>query len=440
MPPRPRCWRTAAVAVVLVVPGVSILGQETQRAARGWLEGLAARKRLTGDWDGARTTLEQGGIKLDLGLTSIWQRNWGQGRNTHNAGRITGSWDLEGTFDLGKLAGLKGGRVYCLAEGSWGNGIDAKSVGSLLSINHDVGGDRSIDVSEFWYQQNVLDDRLKVRVGKMDLTGGFTCRDRMVAFDGNQFAVDETSQFLANPLVNNPAIPFPKYGLGIAALVEPIDRFYLAAAVADAEADSRETGFATTFGGPDHFFSIYEAGVVPDLPNPWGKGTLAGMYAVGLWYDPRPKQRIEGGTSPGTKRDDMGFYVTLSQEVWKEKPHEKDNDEGLGVFARYGFAPKSVNPIEDLWSVGCQYKGLIPGRDNDTLGFGVAQGVVSRRRRLQGRHPGRETLFEWYYNIQVIGSLNVTLGLQVVDEPGGLGGRQGIDDATVGYIRLQQKF
>ena len=115
--------------------------------------------------------------------------------------------------------------------------------------------------------------------------------------------------------------------------------------VADAQADARETGFKTTFHNEDYFFSIFETGVVPRIPS--AKGPLQGTYRVGFWYDPQPKDKHNGGT----KHDDMGFYLSFDQMVLKENTDE-DDSQGLGLFARYGWADKDVSEIKCFWSTG----------------------------------------------------------------------------------------
>jgi hypothetical protein len=69
----------------------------------------------------------------------------------------------------------------------------------------------------------LLDGAVLIRVGKLDLTGGFECRGCPVSFDGNSFANDQTTQFLNGALVNNPTIPFPDRGLGAVVHVAPVE-------------------------------------------------------------------------------------------------------------------------------------------------------------------------------------------------------------------------
>ena len=67
------------------------------------------------------------------------------------------------------MPALVGGKVYLLAEGSWSNGIDGPSVGSLFGVNDDAGGDRSIDVTELWYEHVLGGGKVRLRIGKVEM-------------------------------------------------------------------------------------------------------------------------------------------------------------------------------------------------------------------------------------------------------------------------------
>jgi porin len=319
---------------------------------------------------------------------------------------------------------LTGGKLFVHAEGGWSEGLDDSSIGSLLSINGDATGDEAIRVKQAWYQQDLLAGKLKLRVGKLDLTGGFECRGCPVAFDASLYANDERTQFLCDSLVNNTTIPFPAKGLGAAAYLEPVEGFYLSAGAADAQSDVRETGFRTAFHGEDSFMGIFETGLVPRL------GGMPGAYRVGCWYDPQPKDQFGGGT----KRDDIGMYLSFCQMVYKENA-QKDDSQGLGLFARFGCADGDVNEIHKFWSTGAQYQGLLPGRDEDVLAVGVAQGIVSHQ-AAPGR-ASRETVLEAYYRIAVSKWLSLSPHVQYVGSPGGRGAA---DDAVVVGLRAQMSF
>jgi len=418
--------RTRILLIVMMLSGLAGI-------CYGEHDNLWGRKTLTNGFLGLNDELADLGIELQLSTTQIYQQNVRGGISKHRrAGRYSGSYDLELSADLQKLLGIEGASVYMLTEGVWSKsaGIDAPSVGSAFGVNGDARSRRSMDVTELWYQHTMFDDSLRVRVGKMDLTGGFEHHNCPVSFDCSNYANDETAQFLNGALINNPTIPFPDYGLGIAAYYNPIGHWYVSAAVADAQADLRETGFRTTFYGQDYFFYIFETGITPQLPS--ANGPLQGAYRLGLWYDPQPKANSD---SANTSRDDVGFYLTCDQMLIKENDDLQDS-QGLGAFFRYGYADSKRNDIANFWSFGFQYQGLFESRDDDVLGVGFAQGFFSDKATATYTDD-YESALELYYNARITPWLNISPSVQYIANPGG---DKTVSDAVVLGLRVQMSF
>ncbi len=381
---------------------------------------ITGRETLTDDWFGLGRELEDLGISLELELTQVYQVNLRGGLSTHRrSGRYSGLYELELEVDTEKLFGLPGGTIAAEAEGGWSEGIDPPSVGSVFGVNY-VADERCMPIilSQLWYQQSLLEGSLRVRLGKQDPTSWF---------DGNEYAGDETSQFLNSALVNNPTVPFPDEGLGIAAHLRPISWWYVAAGVFDAHAVDSQTGFNTAFHGPCDFFMIAETGISADVPL--GEADLPGAYRVGLWYDPQSKDRLDGR---GSKRDDVGFYFSADQVIWSSGDDEDHRN--VGLFARFGLADGDVNEVKSFWSVGTACRGLIPTRADDVLGFGVAQGRLSGRAGFTTSH---ETAMELYYNASVTPWLSVSPSMQYVFNPGG---DRDVSDAVVAGVRVHLSF
>jgi porin len=390
------------------------------------------RESLTNGFFGLNDALSSGGIEFSLGTTQIYQQNARGGISTHRkSGRFTGSFDLEINADMQKLLGIEGGRVYMLAESSFSNGIDEPSVGSYFGVNGDAySGYRGIDVTELWYEQSMFDDDFRIRVGKLDLTGGFDHHGCPVSFDASMFANDERSQFLNNALINNPTIPFPDRGLGLALYWHVAGSWYLSGAAADAQADARETGFNTTFGGEDYFFYIFETGITPKLDS--ANGELQGAYRIGTWYDPQPKANSD---SEKYYRDDTGFYLSFDQMLMKENSDANDT-QGLGTFARYGYADSDKNDMTNFYSFGIQYQGLFDGRDEDVLGVGYARGFFSDKASVTYTED-YESVVETYYNMVITKWARLTPSIQYVANTGG---DKNNKDAVIFGTRLQVTF
>lgn len=412
-------------------PGPEGIGPEAQpgKGPHGQGESVWGRDTLTDEWFGLGRELAQTGVTVNLSLTQIFQQNLSGGTNTDvQRGHYAGSYDLEIQADLEALAKLPGAVLFAHAEGAWTQGVDPWSVGSAVgNVNADAVSDRSIDLTELYWNQSFLDGRVQIRLGKLDITGGFECQGSPVGFDGNAYANDETLQFLNAALVNNPTIPFPDYGLGLVVYAEPVDGWYVAAGGIDAQGDFRETGFNTAFHGEDYFFAVAETGWISSFA--FAGGELPGGYRAGVWYDPQDKQRFKTGK---TQRDDLGFYLSMDQKLINEN---SDGDgQGLGAFARYGWADSDVNEISCFWSAGIQYQGLIPTRDQDVLGLGVASGKLVNR---AGYSQDHETVYEMYYGAWLAPWVQIAPSVQYIQHPGG---NSSVSEAFVMGIRVQMAF
>ncbi len=376
--------------------------------------------------------LAEQGIELSLGMTSVYQQNMRGGLSTNSGrGRFAGSYDLELAADLNRFLGMDGAGLYVHAEGGFPRSDeDAASIGSFFGANADATGRRAMDVVEVYYEQAFFEETLRIRVGKLDITGGFECGGCAVSFDGSAFANDETTQFLNGALVNNPTIPFPDYGLGAVVYWNPLEWWYASFAVVDAQADGRETGFRTAFHGEDYFLYIFETGVTPEIESE--NGPLKGAYRVGVWADPQPKAHSD---TTRVYRDDVGYYVSADQLVYKENDVSEDT-QGLGVFARYGLANDHRNDLVNFYSFGMQYQGLFDGRDDDVLAIGYAQGFFSDRASMTFGED-YESVLEIYYKLQISPRLEISPGIQYIANPGGA---SGVSDATVFAVRAQWFF
>jgi porin len=374
--------------------------------------------------DGLNAQLAEFGLDVGFGVTNIYQMNTKGGTGTHkNNGRYTGSYDLEISADLQKLLGLDAGILFLHLEGGWpdAEGIDPRSVESTFGVNADAIGNDHILVKQLFYEGPFFDESLMITIGKIDFTG---------VFDKNAYADDEITQFLNAAFVDDPTIPFPQYSLGAILTWNLNDNWYFMAGAADAQADSRETGFRTAFHKEDYFFYALETGVTAEISSE--NGSLPGAYRVGLWNDPQPKANSDAVKN---YRDDVGIYTSCDQMFHKENTDHQDT-QGLGVFFRYGYAPSKTNDITNFLSFGFQYQGLFNGRDDDILGVAFARGFFCDSADA-AYSDDYENAVELYYNAQLTEMFNVSPAVQYITNPGGGNASR---DAVVLGVRVQMTF
>lgn len=432
-----RTFPGTILAVVLLARASVVAQPETTQEKSNeeptptrWFE----RDRLTGDWGGHRPALEESGVTFDMTFTTYYQHVAHGGLKTRNAHTIIGVNDFEFAFDLEKMKVIDGGSIYIWGSNAWGESPSSRGwVGDLFWVNGAELGDRPIDVHELSYEQSLLEDTLKFRFGKVCMS---------CYFDTNEFAYEPTEDFQNYGLNNAPNIPFPGFAfgtLGAIATYTPCEQFYVQAGVTDADAEFNETGFKTAFHGEANVFSMYEIGWTPTFAT--SRGKLPGHYRFGAWHDSQTKDQFYndlGGrrrTAP-VKHGDWGAYVNFDQVVTRENPETEGDEQGLGLFFRYSYAGGDVNVIEHFWSIGFQFEGLIPTRDDDVWGFGVAQGILSGDIESTGVSPHRETALETYYSFQVYPWMTISPDFQWILRPGGLDG----PDAFVAGMRMRIMF
>jgi carbohydrate-selective porin OprB len=273
-----------------------------------------------------------------------------------------------------------------------------------------LDGDESLHVDQLWYEQRLLSDAMALRVGFLDF---------QTIVDGNRYANSEDKQFLNQALDNNPLLPL-NIGLGAELTLRPTDWFSVISGVGDANAVLFEPGFSTAFKGPAQFVGFLEPTFHLSLPNPRGAAPLAGNYRFGMVFDPRSRTVFaRPGTDPAlveTRGSDYGFYLSFDQQIYRESDAD---DQGLGFFARYGYRHGDINQVQNFWSAGLSYEGLIPSRDRDSLGAAVYQSIPSRQLNDRvNRWAEAETGLEVFYALAVTRWLVVTPDFQYISSPG----------------------
>jgi len=424
--------RRPARALALATLGALLLPGPRARSAeplpaREAVRHLASSPQLLDDPGGVRTRLEQLGIVPQLFYQEYLSWKFaGGGADTRGAFGNSGSYDLFTLVDAEELAGWPGLDLLVHARGLYDHSVNDE-VGALSDPVDDADPPASIYVEQLWLEQAAPGDRLRLRVGMLS---------QQTLFDRNAFANSEDVQFLTAFLDNDGVVPLPR-GLGAALLASPLPWLDVAVSAVDADNSSKNAGFDTAFDGLDSLSGTLELRLRSRLHGPAGE--LPGTWRLGAFLDGRDLA-VFGRTKPGTmlpktERGHPGAYLSADQLAYREGP---DSPQGLGLFARFGWADPDVNRLAWFWSVGASYLGLVPGRDADVLGVGIYQAIASARYR-DTTDPGfrRETGIELYYAIAVLPWLAVTPDLQIIVAPGG---HRSTDDAVVATLRFRVAF
>lgn len=393
---------------------------------------LRTTKRLTGDWGSVRTDMEEAGFRVKIKLMNQIMANLHGGLETKNGHDTAGSYEVNFYFDLEKMGLIDGAEFWIRGKGTWGgddSDFDKEKIGAFFKTNQDASSEEVIFVDKWHWKQMLFDDRIELRIGRMEPVKDL--------FDRSKVIGSEDDYFLNRALVRNATLPSHK-GLGIFLKAKLSKTLYASFGALDAHARDRQTNFNTAFHDKDEFRYYGELGWKPEFDS--SKGKLWGHYRVGTWYDPTRKEKffdtLGGLRAQRFESGDWGFYIGFDQMVWKEN-NDPEDEQGITVAARYGYAHGEVNRIEHFWAAAAHYEGLIPERDDDRLGLGVAQGIFADEYRRVHPRADRETVIEMYYAIKVTPWLTVTPDFQFVVNAGG---DKDDRNATVAGLRFKMSL
>ncbi len=259
------------------------------------------------------------------------------------------------------------------------NGITSVNGYSARLVNQN-----DLNLREAWLMTELLEQKLILTLGHLDLTN---------YFDSNVAANDETSQFLSDALVNNPALGLSENGAGMAFVYDPKSSFILKAGYQQSNSKAKNLS--------DSLYQLYE---IDYKANPFNMGE--GNYRV--WYR---RDNTGGGSN--------GYGMSLDQKLTST----------ITFFSRYGSAQTTTHQRDKYYSAGFQFSAGLGFNPEDTWGIGYAKSDKASN--------DKEEILESYYNLRIAEKLQLSFHLAYLTE----------DPATtekVSYfvpgVRLQASF
>jgi porin len=131
-----------------------------------------------------------------------------------------------------------------------------------------------------------------------------------------------------------------------------------------------------------------------------------------------------------------GIYFIADQSIINESGNP---EQGLGAMLQMGYSPYKSSINDFYMAYGINYTGLIPGRNNDVMGFAVAH--ASANDLLLQKNPTKyktcETAFELTYSYQAFSNLSIQPNFQYILHPGM---ESQSKNAFVGTLRIQWNY
>jgi porin len=387
-----------------------------------------SRDRLTGDWGGLRSQLEERGVELRGDVVSVFQGIASGGRDEDSG--IGGSADLFVDLDSEKMGLWPGGFLTIFAEAQFGDNVIRKT-GALTPSNTDalfpLPDEDKVTLSNVVFAQ-FLTESFGVFGGKVETLEG----------DLNAFAGGRgKDQFLNSNFVFNPvtllAIPYSALGGGLLYLL-PDDMGTINVSVLDPGGQPDEAGFDDAFG--EGVVISAEGRVAVELFERPGHQSLGFVVSTADFNSLGDLDRLllpPGAVVVGKESSSWAVYYNFDHYLYVES----DGEQGVGVFGRFGWADRDSNPIERFYSIGIGGQGIVPGRDQDSFGVGYYYQEVSNQvsnfvATLADLDDGQGG--EIWYSIELTPWMHLTLDFQVIESTGPF------DTAIVGGLRGKVDF
>lgn len=406
-------------------------------------KGLWEREKLTGDWGGTRSALEDRGVVVTLdyiGETLSILRG-GLARGTSYEGRLDGIVNT----DLEKLIGWRGAsthiRAFQIHKGQYNS---ADLVGSIADPSN-IDAVSTTRLFTAWYQQE-FGKAGSIRIGQLAADDEFLVSTTAGGLINGTFGW--AAMVATNLPSGGPAYPLATPGVRLQ--VNLNESFSLLGAAFSGDPAGKRcyddnpdanpqicNKHGTTFSFSGGTFWIGEAQYQVNQ----GKDAtgLAAAYKIGAWRhtgnrfadqhfgDDGNGNIVSLATDPPlpfNHSDNWGIYGVIDQMLWRSEGRS------VSVFVRAGASPSDRNLVSRYIDGGIGFKGLLASRPDDTLTLGVAHSKISKDAAALDQDilalngppfPIRsaETVFEASYIMQLAPWWSLQPDFQYIVKPGG---------------------
>ena len=442
--------KNAAVALLLVVSVLlftvpSAQADDAPATSSGILPladysgDFAKRSYLLGDFGGKRTEWAKKGFTFDLDYNQYFQAVTDGGIDRDSEYGVTIDTNINVDFD--RMGLIPGGLLQIRAVSRYGKSVNGIS-GAAIPVNSDATHPTTSPADDnvtLWlpvinYTQ-FLSETFAIGLGKYD------------TYDSaNEFAGGRGRSQWWNMNLNMPASPaliIPYSVLGGVALYMPNPNMTITGMVATSTDTSDSSGFDNFDDGMFGILSLTDQYQLRSLPG--GFGLAYGYGWDGTFNQINGRINVNQGQLKLSTQDSTWF---ASADVWQYLYVEGDSApkidtgdgrqdlQGVGVFSRIQFGDKDTNPLDYTISGGLNAKGLIPERDNDTMGIAYNYNKLNKGRFLNlAGIASSSSALELFYNIELAPAVHATLDAQLIDSS-----LPNTDNATILGASLQLQF
>ncbi|MCX8255682.1 MAG: carbohydrate porin [Beijerinckiaceae bacterium] len=350
-----------------------------------------------GDPGSIRATLDKKGI--DYSFTYIADLLGNTSGGVKQGATYEGRLDMNLDVDLEKLVGFKNGAIHVEAFEINGRGLTGNNTMDLFTTSG-IEAYPSAKLYEAWYEHKLDDGKLFVRIGQLAADTEFFISQTATLFVNSSYGFPA---ILANDLPSGgPAYPLATPGARVK--YAPNDNWTFLAAIFNGDPAGPFVPGQNAFlpqvrDGSGTLFRLQDAPLIfTEAQYAYNQGKdakgLPGTIKVGYvhHFGDFQDQTVPSSIYRVQRGDDFAYGI-IDQTIYR-KPGT--DDQGASVFVRVSGSPNDVNLIDFYADAGVSYKGLIPGRPDDTAGISGAYAHISNDVSTQDILAGNAPLIRDY--------------------------------------------
>lgn len=320
-----------------------------------------------------------------------------------------GLWD-HGTFQVD------------LIDNSGGEKLTGAIVGDTQGVSN-IEAPRTTRIYQLWYEHAFLENKFSVLGGIHDYNSEFDVTEYGGLYINSSFGIEHEISKGARPSI------FPMTAPALRAKITPNDQWQFLFGVYDGDPGSADISEHFPRSDFDHEGGAF---IATEAAYHLTGDVLPGFIKLGMWHNTGEFNHVTSVDNNGVpiKRDgNTGGYLVIDKMLIRE-----DGEQGLGAFLQFGSNRNNVNEVNRYVGGGLNYRGLIPGRDQDDMGIAVAHARINDDLVDAGGRDDHETTIEATYKAQITEHISLQPDLQYVINPGAV---TDVEDAFVVGVRVE---
>ena len=292
---------------ILALAALAMTATDSVMADDGALTGVPEDSIATGWNDPVRASFARSGINYGVNYTGEYYNVTSGGISQGSS--FNGLVETYADIDLDRLLGWKGATFHVNAFYLHGEGPTAKHVGNIFAVSN-LEGLETFRLDELWFEQALLDDKLKIKLGALAADTEFFISDTAGAFLNGTFG---WAGIVASDMVQGgPAYPLTSMGARVQ--FDPTENMSLLAAIyngspanpfaEDPQADNRH---GTDFRFGDSALLIVEGQFRYDVGLP-------GVVKIGGWKQFNDDVYVDQLTDAPVDGS-HGLYAIVDQQI-----------------------------------------------------------------------------------------------------------------------------